>query len=137
MAQVGVPLRRLLRPGDWAVFAIACAVAAGSHWLGRSHDPAQAGGSVIVEVAGHPAGRWRMAERGSLRRDTVQALKGPMVLETTERSVRVIASSCPDHWCEREAPLMGPGGALICLPNRLIVRMDGGTRLAAVHAITQ
>lgn len=40
--------------------------------------------------------------------------------------VSVIDASCPDKYCMHQIPVSHEGEALVCLPNKLIIRIIGG-----------
>lgn len=41
--------------------------------------------------------------------------------------VRVTYASCPDHICVNTGELVGTAGEILCLPNRVSVRLTGKT----------
>ena len=125
-----------MRPFDWVIVAAALVLALGSGWIGSGGGAAGGEVAVTVQADGRVIDSWPLSRTGEVRRDTIEALRGPMVIETASRSVRVVASSCPDGWCERDGPV-GPGGTIICAPNRVVIRLAGASAAAAVDGITE
>ncbi len=73
----------------------------------------------------------------SLNEDRTIAIKGPLgVTEVKIENGRasILRSPCPGKYCIGMGPLGKEGGALICVPNRVVVRTtgSGGQGLDAV-----
>lgn len=64
----------------------------------------------------------------------IQGALGPMVIVSDGTgSVRVTESTCPDQICVHTAPARSPGDQIICVPNRMVITIEGkGTRIDAV-----
>lgn len=45
--------------------------------------------------------------------------------EIQNHQIRFIESECPDKLCERTGWISRPGEAAICLPNRIVIRIEG------------
>ncbi|MCR4401297.1 MAG: NusG domain II-containing protein [Firmicutes bacterium] len=60
----------------------------------------------------------------------VPASRGHSVtVEITEDGrARVLDSDCPDRVCVRTGWIDQPGETIVCLPNRVVVKIQGGTR---------
>ncbi len=50
-----------------------------------------------------------------------------VTVEVTNRSVRVINSDCPDKICEKTGFISSSAQTIVCLPNRISVRIIGNT----------
>ncbi|MGN0603418.1 MAG: NusG domain II-containing protein [Oscillospiraceae bacterium] len=50
-----------------------------------------------------------------------------VTVEVTNRSVRVISSDCPDKICEKTGFISSSAQTIVCLPNRISVRIIGNT----------
>lgn len=58
------------------------------------------------------------------------ALAGPVGttrVSISEYAVQVLDSDCPNRLCVRAGRISRPGQVLVCLPNRVVVRLVGGT----------
>lgn len=57
---------------------------------------------------------------------TVQGELGEMKIEINSGKVRVKDSSCPLKICVREGWIDSSGGEIICVPNRVVVKVGEG-----------
>ncbi|MDE7221295.1 MAG: NusG domain II-containing protein [Oscillospiraceae bacterium] len=48
------------------------------------------------------------------------------ILEIKDGAAAVIEANCGDHTCVRTGAVSREGEAIVCLPHRLIVRIEGG-----------
>lgn len=86
-----------------------------------------AGNSVIVEVYGnriHAIPFSQISGSSALR---IQMGDGrEVMLEIVETGkVRVTESTCPDKVCARTGWISRPGQSIVCLPNKVVVRIEG------------
>lgn len=110
---------RLTR-GDGVVLVVVAAVAVGA-WLGITLRPVPAGAEVVVIVGDQAP---RAFPLGEDRWIELVGPRGPAAVEIRDGRVRIASSDCPDagwhaHWLARP-------GSLICVPNRLIVKLAAG-----------
>ena len=49
----------------------------------------------------------------------------PLVLELSERGVRVVETTCPGEDCRHMGAITKAGQQIVCLPNRLVVTLQG------------
>lgn len=59
---------------------------------------------------------------GNLRRE-IEGVNGLTVVEIRDQKVRVISSACPDKLCIHSGWIDRPGQMLVCLPNRVVVKI--------------
>ena len=52
---------------------------------------------------------------------TIEGRDGPSVIEVKDKKVRFLSSTCPNQTCVA----LGWGTTLVCLPNDIIVQVDG------------
>jgi len=107
------PHVRSLLPGDWLILAAGLALVTGL-WLQRTDS---LDGRVIIRLEGRP-----FAE-ASLRLNRVIQVPGPLgesQVEIRDGRVRVAADPSPRQLCVRQG-WIPPGGAAVCLPNRVAV----------------
>ncbi|MBS3937890.1 MAG: NusG domain II-containing protein [Peptococcaceae bacterium] len=60
-----------------------------------------------------------------MRQVVVQGVRGETVIEIDGPSIRIIASDCPDKLCIKMGRKSRPGEVIVCLPNRVVIRIDG------------
>lgn len=101
------------RPGDWLILLAGLALLGGL-WT-RQIDSLE--GRVIVRLDG------KVAEEASLRLNRQIEIKGPLGvsrIEIRDGRVRIASDPSPRQLCVRQG-WIPPGGAAICLPNRVSV----------------
>ena len=113
-----------LRPGIWdalvaltvAVLAVACAWTV---WGGQSENGAL---TAVVSVDGVETERLALEEAER----TIQAGGYTLRLRLTETEVWVESSDCPTQDCVHTGHISWSGQSIVCLPARVIVRLEGG-----------
>jgi hypothetical protein len=101
------------RPGDWLLAGAGLALVSGL-WL-RQTDSLE--GRVVVRVDG------QVVETAGLRLNRIIEVAGPLGpsrIEIQAGRVRVVADPSPRQLCVRQG-WIPPGGAAVCLPNRVSV----------------
>lgn len=109
--------QRLLRPGDWLVLAAGLGLIGGL-WLASSGRDT---GSVTIKRDG------QVFFQASLRLNRVVDVPGPLGVTRVEiRNGQVRVQSDPGYrqLCVRQG-WISPGGAALCLPNRVSVERGG------------
>ena len=113
-----------LRPGIWdalvaltvAVLAVACAWTV---WGGQDESGAL---TAVVRVDGVETERLALEEAER----TIQAGGYTLRLRLTETEVWVESSDCPTQDCVHTGHISRSGQSIVCLPARVIVRLEGG-----------
>ncbi|MGQ9631166.1 MAG: NusG domain II-containing protein [bacterium] len=75
----------------------------------------------------------------SLLRDgviTVEGALGDMKIEIKGGRARVIESNCPDKICIKQGWIANRGETIICVPNRVVIKVLGEPPLNPVDAIS-
>jgi hypothetical protein len=89
-----------------------------------------AGERVVVEQDGRILFRAPLAERRTV------AFSGPLgftEVAIEDGGARILASPCPHKDCMAMGTARRHGDFLACVPNRLLVRIEGGSGAAADH----
>ena len=113
-----------LRAGIWdalvaltvAVLAVACAWTV---WGGQDESGAL---TAVVSVDGVETERLALEEAER----TIQAGGYTLRLRLTETEVWVESSDCPTQDCVHTGHISRSGQSIVCLPARVIVRLEGG-----------
>ncbi|NPV69035.1 MAG: NusG domain II-containing protein [Firmicutes bacterium] len=115
--------RRAWTRSDTLVIAAALALAA-LLWVGflvlRPKEPAAV---VVVNVMGTDAERIPLTGGESVRR-TVRGFIGNSTFEISGGRVRMLSSDCPDKVCIRMGWAAQPGQVIVCLPNRVVLKVE-------------
>lgn len=124
--------RKLLtRRGALALLGLAL-VCAGGLWA-LSWSPA--GRTAVIERDGQVVERVALASLTGPEEQTVQGASGlALTVVLSPDGAWVAESTCPDQVCVRTGRLTRAGEAAVCLPARVILRLEGGE--AGADAIT-
>jgi Uncharacterized protein conserved in bacteria len=117
-----------IKPLDIAITVLAAGlVAVSAIWAygGSGGEPE----AVISGVEGE----W-IYPLSSDREVQVQGPIGTTVVEIKDKSVRIEESPCPNQTCVAAGAISQPGQWLACLPNQVMVHVEGGKAHAGVDA---
>lgn len=118
-----------MRPkaGDLIILCVTLLLAAASFLLFRQTRPTAVAVAVVVSD-GETVGSIRLpAENARIDlpdKDVLVCAEG--------NEVWVAHSDCPDQICVRGGKIDKPGQSLVCLPNRVVVKITGAAQLDAV-----
>ena len=79
----------------------------------------KSGESVIVEVNGEFFGTYALAKDAEIPINDTNCI----IIE--DSTVRMTEAECPDHLCIRQGTISKDGQMIVCLPNRVTVRIAG------------
>lgn len=82
--------------------------------------------TVIIESEGEVFAQYSMTETMTVD------VKGHNVVEITPDYVRVIHADCPDKLDVRQGKISAPGSIIVCMPNKMTVRIVGESEIDAV-----
>ena len=114
---------RLLRIGDVVILAVAAAIvgaAYGAFWSERA--PGQI---VVITVDGDPFEERLLSQPGAV---AVEGLIGTSRLLIEDGRVRFVDSPCHGRYCVHAGWLSQSGQVAACLPNGVVVEVEGGER---------
>lgn len=101
---------------------------------------------IIISAASYPVAKY-LSSQGSyleievegqtrcvvrMDRDqdiTVEGRLGPMVVRINEDGARFVQSPCVDNKCVESAPIKDAGEIAVCVPNRVMIRVLGESRI--------
>ena len=63
---------------------------------------------------------------------TVKGYQGDVVLEVKNNKIRVKEENSYNHICSKEGYISESGKSLICLPNKIIIKIDGKSEIDGV-----
>jgi len=78
---------------------------------------------VVIEVDGRVVGDFSLEED---RLIPVDGKLGTTRVKIVNKGVRVLDSPCPHKLCVKSGPISRSGETLVCLPNRVFIRIKGG-----------
>lgn len=120
------------------MICIAVAAAAVSVFLVGRADAGEKGSLAIVEVNGREVKRVALGEGQKKRTFEVDGVDGHSVFEVEDGRIRMVSSACRDKLCVGVGPIDSGGRAIVCLPNRVVIRVTGVSRGAGgVDGVTE
>jgi hypothetical protein len=111
---------RYITRGDAALIAALTVISLAG--FGSARLAGFSGNHAVVEVEGR-----RVLEL-PLDRDVASSVDGPLgetVIEVRDRAVSITRSPCPRGYCMHMGRIRYPGEILVCVPNRVCVRIRG------------
>ena len=95
----------------------------------------QDGAQVVVSVAGRETARLPLSETASY---TIPGANGGTnVLQIADGTAWLEDASCPDRLCVQEGAIRYAGQSIICLPNRVVITVEGTSEQTDVDVIAQ
>jgi hypothetical protein len=110
----------ILTRGDKLLMGILLVLSLAS--IGMVHRLVKPGSVVVVEVDGHEVHRLDLSVDG--RRAVVGPL-GETVIQVNAGEIRVESSPCPHKLCVNMGWVKRTGSLIVCVPNRVLVRVEG------------
>ena len=119
-------MKQYIRKADIILFiALVVIGLAASAALSLSHGEAGAGAKVVIESGGELYATYPLSEDRTI---SVPAPgRGENVVEISGGTVSVTEASCKNQVCVRHGAISKTGESIVCLPNRLVVRIQSGS----------
>ena len=100
-------------------------------WAGFTYLPAKPQQLVaVITVDGAEVARLAV-DTESLEQITITVPRGEAIIEYGQGKVRVLPlphTVCPNEICWRMGWISEPGQTIVCVPNKMIVTLEGDTR---------
>ena len=109
--------KKVFRPADWVVIVSVLAIAIGLFFWFR---PAGSAASATISVDG------QVVSQISLPCFNTVTLDNGVTIRFDGMRACIESSDCPDHTCVKNGWLDQAGQSSICLPNRTVLKLDGG-----------
>ena len=111
-----------IKSGDVLMVALAVGLAVFSMVaLARAGNGGK-GGVAVIEVNGRELHRVKLGED---RKITVRGSRGTSTVEFRGNRVRMLESTCRDKICVHTGWIDSAGQSVVCLPNRVVIRILG------------
>ena len=138
-------MKQFIRKADIILFIVLVVIGlAASAALTLSHGEAESGARVIIESGGDLYARYPLSEDRTvvvpapkqIAADAPAADPGDAassqydyynVVVISGSTVSVTEASCKNRVCVKHGAISRPGESIVCLPNRLIVRIENGS----------
>ena len=115
-----------MKLGDIVIAAVILLIAA-AIWVFPVSGGGRGGLSVTVSQNGHEIRRIGLTPAGER---TEVSLDGAKAAVENGR-VCMLDSTCPDKVCVKTGWISGAGQSIVCVPNRIIIKISGNNRPAA------
>jgi hypothetical protein len=126
-----------LRVGDILVVLLVLAAAGASMVLVSRANAGEKGSLAVVEVNGREVRRVTLGSGQAARTITVKGWQGPSTFEVKDGRVRMVKSACRDKICVGVGWIDSGGRSIICLPNRVVIRVTGKRKTGKIDTVTE
>jgi len=112
---------------DFLLLAIVALLALAIYAFIQLRGQDRSAASAVVSVNGQTVRRIDLLQAVAEppQEYTVQGPLGPTVIQVRQGEARIISSPCPDKICVHMGWQRIPGQSAICLPNQVILRIEG------------
>jgi hypothetical protein len=83
------------------------------------------GSIAIIEINGKEVKRVALGDGQASRQFKVEGVHGKSTLEVKDGRVRMVSSACRDKICIGVGWIDSQGKSVVCLPNRVVIRVTG------------
>jgi len=95
------------------------------------------GSTAVVEVSAKKVLRIELSADQPGKTYTVRGMLGPSTIEVEKGRARMLASTCRDKICVGTGWVDAPGKEIVCLPNRVVIRITGERKPGRVDTVTE
>ena len=123
-------MKQFIRKADIVLFIVLIIIGlAASAALTLSHGEAGSSAKVIIESGGDLYARYPLAEDRSVKVPAPVSSQHDHynVVVISGGKVSVTEASCKNQVCVKHGPISRSGESIVCLPNRLVVRIENGS----------
>lgn len=116
-----------MKKGDLLILVLI--LVAGLGWLLQDYFRPQAeNGSIVIEVDGRQYQRVPLDVNSRYRIDLAGNRYMELMVEDGKAWVSQETAVCPDRICVKTGKISRPGESIVCLPNRVIIYIEGSSR---------
>lgn len=83
------------------------------------------GERALIEVDNKPVQTIILTPDGEKRTLSIQGVRGESLVGVEGSGIHMIDSACPDKTCVHIGVISRPGELIVCLPNRVVIRVLG------------
>lgn len=116
---------------DIILFFAALVIFGGLFFFIRTGNP---GGYVSVYVDGEFKGKYLLSEDNIIK---IDSLTGPCTLKIENGEAYMTEASCPDRLCIMQQAISHSNETIVCLPGRVVVKVEGNKKDDVIDAIVQ
>jgi hypothetical protein len=97
-------------------------------WVLYRHLAVKPGGVALIAVDNREVKQVPLRPGEARHRFTVRGTRGDLLIEVDGEHIRVVEADCPDKVCIGMGKKSRPGEVIVCMPNRVIIRVEEDTR---------
>lgn len=112
---------KLLKKGDFIIFALVAALAAALLFLPKNEG---AGAAAQIILKGAVVDELSLESDRALEYD-IDGVR--FIADIKGGKIAISEISCPDHLCVKTGYIGSAGQSIICLPNRLVIKIISGS----------
>ena len=131
------PVPGKIKAGDIVVVLLVIATAIAGVVMVSRASAGERGSLAIIEVNGKEVRRLELSDKQGYRTLTVQGTLGSSTVAVEDGKVWMTESACRDKLCVGMGRIDSTGQSIVCLPNRVVIRITNGAKPASVDAITE
>lgn len=90
-------------------------------------------GLAVVSVSGEMVGKLQLDRDGTFKHTGAE---GRFEVSCDDGEVRMVSSTCADGLCVKQGAIRMAGQTIVCLPNRVSIRLDGAAN-GGMDAVTR
>ncbi|MBU4176113.1 MAG: NusG domain II-containing protein [Actinobacteria bacterium] len=137
MEQIAKSVPGKIKAGDIVLVLLVIAAAIAGVVLVSRASAGEKGSLAIIEVNGKEVRRLELSDKQGYRTLTVQGTLGPSTVAVEDGKVWMTESACRDKLCVGMGRIDFTGQSIVCLPNRVVIRIIDGAKPGSVDAITE
>ena len=126
-----------IKAGDIVLVALVIAASIASMVPVSRASAGEKGSLAIIEVNGEEVRRLELGDNQGYRTLKVQGAQGASTVVVEYGTVWMAESACRDKLCVGMGRIDSTGQSIVCLPNRVVIRITGGGKPRDVDAITE
>ena len=126
-----------LRVADVVAVCLVLVAAVGTMVFLTGSRSSTRGGLAVIEVNGRVVNRIVLGEDAKKTTYKVKGRNGVSVIEVQGGKVHMLESACRDQICVGMGWVDRAGQAVVCLPNRVVIRITGSRNGSKVDTVTE
>lgn len=126
-----------LRVGDIVVVVVVVTASVVSMFAVAQARPGAPGAEAIVEVNGREVHRFVLSDGQPRREIRVEGMNGPSTVVIEDGRAFMLESTCRDKICIGMGRVDSSGQSVVCLPNRVVIRIVGSRKPSSVDSVSE
>jgi hypothetical protein len=126
-----------LRVADIIAVCLVLVAAAGTMVVLSGSRSSARGGLAVIEVNGRVVNRIVLGDDAKKTTYRIKGRNGESAVEVQGGKVHMLESACRDKICVGMGWVDRAGQAVVCLPNRVVIRITGSQHGSKVDTVTE